>query len=248
MVRGQSPLCGFKAKVGISPQMFITAVYTCRSPEDTCWCPAAAAGSQVGWQSIWQPSSLHKNKLCSLGLSPAKYVCLVFAMGSSAGVAKSTVLIKGPAGSWAKEAPLFVKSCTVGGSFVALHSLPWRGLHPLREEAGEEAAASPRSGNPCNPLLLGPKMALLQHVPHCWVSCSLASPAPACWCPEVRNPASPASSCPVFLCPWPCLGEAPPTEHPWQLLQVVLGQTPSDSTFGVGHHSHKRHPRNVGQG
>ena len=139
-----------------------------------------------------------------------------------------------------------MKACTMGGSFVALRSLLWRGLYPWREEAGEEAAASSCSGNPCNPLLLRAKMAVLQHVPGCWLSCSPASPAPACWCLEMCSPASPASSCPMSLCPWLCLGETPLMEHPQQLLQVVLGRTLSDNTFGVGHCSHKRHPRNVG--
>jgi len=62
-----------------------------------------------------------------------------------------------------------VKSCTARGIFVALRSLPWRGLNPQREEDGKKAAVSPHSGNPCKPLLLGAKTALLQCVPGCWV-------------------------------------------------------------------------------
>lgn len=94
--------------------------------------PAAAdTGSQVGRQPIWQPSSLHKNRFCCLGLSPAACIQLVFAMGNSGDVVKSHVLIKGLTGSWAEEA-LLVKSSTVGGTSIALCSLPCRGLHPWR--------------------------------------------------------------------------------------------------------------------
>lgn len=109
------------------------------------------------------------------GQLPPKCLRLVFAVGSSAGVTKSDVR--------AEEAPLLVKSCPVGRSFVILRGLPRRGLHPWKEEA----AASPPSGNPRGPLA----------------------------------------------------GKIAPLMEPTD---------PSDSTFGVGHRSHKRHPRKVGQG
>lgn len=70
-------------------------------------------------------------------------------------------------------------------------------------------------------------------------------------CAGARRCAAPLAQPPPTLCPcalWLCLGEALPMEHPRQLLQVVLGQSPSDSAFGVGHRSHDRHPRNLWQG
>lgn len=114
-----------------------------------------------------------------------------------------------------------------------LCGFPWRSFY----HRSKGAAAFPPSGNP---LLLGGKMSLLQHVPDCWVSQSW--PALVL---EACSPASPAS-CPVSLCVWPWLREA--SLMGWQLLCVMLGQTLSDSTSDVGHCSPKTHPRNVGQG
>lgn len=95
----------------------------CSYPQSTPADPQQTlAGSQLGRQPIWQPSSVHKNKFFSLGLSPAKCLRLAFAAGSGAGVTKSDVR--------AEEAPPLVKSCPLGWSFVALRSLPRRGLHP----------------------------------------------------------------------------------------------------------------------
>lgn len=86
------------------------------------------------------------------------------------------------------------------------HGMEFHGLaqHPLEgslpmEGGGWQGSASPHSGDICNPVLLGAKMGLPEHVPDCWVSCSLASPAPACWCPEMCCSASPAFSRPVSL-------------------------------------------------
>lgn len=113
---------------------------------------------------------------------------------------------------------------------------PWRGLYHW----GKEAAASPLSGNPCNPLLVGGKLSLFSM---CQAAGFLGPGQP--WCLDVRSPASPAS-CPVSLCTWLCLREA--SLMRWQLLHVLLGWALSDSTFDVGHCSHKIHPRNMGQG
>lgn len=110
--------------------MLISTVWACRPPEDTAWSAAAAAASQMGWEPIWQPSSLRKYRVCSLGLFPEKCVSPVFVIGSSTGVVRSNV----PTGSWAKEAP---SACEILYCVRDLHGLvqpPVEGSLPLGGE------------------------------------------------------------------------------------------------------------------
>lgn len=205
--------------------MLIPAVYSYRTPEDICWPPNAAAASQVCWQPMWQPLSLHKNKFCSLGLWNANAWCLLWAAGHvfwGTMLSPKTLLAAEPRQPICLGNPVIQE----GASWLHLEgSLP----------RSKEPAASPLWGNP---FLLGGK--ILRPVP----DSGFLSPGQP-WCLGVCSPASPAS-CPVSLCVWLCLREASLMGQ--QLLCVVLGQTLSDSTFDVGHCSPKTRPRNVGQG